>query len=59
VDVRRLRLCVSVITGFLCGGMAGASAFRWLGYRALFIPSGLTAVTAVAYGIYRLRRRSA
>lgn len=58
VDLRRLRLCVLVITGFFCGGIAGTSAFRWLAYKALFIPSGLTAITAIAYGIYRLRRRA-
>jgi len=57
VDVRRLRLCFLVISGFLCGGVAGAVAFNRLGYSALFLPGGLTAVTAVAYGLYRLRKR--
>lgn len=52
VDLRRLRLCFLIITGFLCGGIAGAVAFHHLSYSALFLPAALTAITAVAYGIY-------
>jgi len=57
VDTRRLRLCFLVISGFLCGGIAGAMAFRHLSYSALFIPGGLTAGAALAYGLYKLRQR--
>ncbi len=57
VDLQRLRLCFLVISGFLCGGIAGAVAFHRLTYAALFIPAALTALTAVAYGIYHLRNR--
>jgi uncharacterized membrane protein YoaK (UPF0700 family) len=57
VDVRRLRLCFLIISGFLCGGIAGAWAFHHLGYSALFIPGGLTAATSLAYGLYRIRYR--
>jgi len=57
VDLRRLRLCFLVISGFLCGGIAGAVAFRHLSYSALFIPASLTASAAVAYGAYLLRSR--
>jgi uncharacterized membrane protein YoaK (UPF0700 family) len=59
VDMRRLRLCFLIISGFLCGGIAGAIAFRHLGYSALFIPSGLTAGTSLAYGLNRLHGRRA
>ena len=55
VDSRRLRLCFLIISAFLCGGIAGAVAFRSLGYSALFIPSGLIAFTALAYGTYQIR----
>jgi uncharacterized membrane protein YoaK (UPF0700 family) len=58
VDNRRLRLCFLVITGFLCGGGVGADAFHHLGYAALFIPSALTASTALLYGLYLLRRHA-
>lgn len=58
VDGRRLRLCVLIISGFLCGGIAGALAFRGLGYAALYIPSGLTAATALVYGFYSIRHRT-
>ncbi len=55
VDSRRLRLCFLIISGFLFGGIAGAVAFRSLGYSTLYIPSGLIAFTALTYMIYRLR----
>ena len=57
VDMRRLRLCFLIITGFLCGGIGGAAAFYHLRYSALFIPATLTAITSFAYGIYHLRNR--
>jgi len=57
VDARRLRLCISVISGFLCGGIAGALAFERWTYATLFIPSALTAATAIVYGLYSLRHR--
>ena len=57
VDMRRLRLCFLIITGFLCGGIAGAVAFHRLIYSALFIPAALTAISSLAYGIYHLRNR--
>jgi uncharacterized membrane protein YoaK (UPF0700 family) len=54
IDSKRLRLCFIIISGFLCGGIAGGIAFQHLGYAALFIPCGLTAITAFAYEIYRI-----
>ncbi len=56
VDSRRLRLCFLVITGFLCGGIAGAVAFRQLHNAALFIPAALTAITAFTYRATLLRK---
>ncbi|MEI6862712.1 MAG: YoaK family protein [Verrucomicrobiota bacterium] len=55
VDVRRLRLCLLIISGFLCGGIAGAVTFHRLGYPALFIPGGLVAAAALAYGLRPVR----
>ena len=57
VDHRRLRMCFLIISAFLCGGIGGTFAFRHLGYSALIIPGSLTALTAFAYGLYRLYRR--
>lgn len=56
VDLRRLQLCFLIISAFLCGGIVGAIAFHLLGYGALFIPGGLTAFTALAYGLYEIRK---
>ena len=57
VDGRRLRLCCLIISGFLCGGFAGAITFRHFGYATLLFPSGLTAVTSLAYGLYSIGNR--
>jgi uncharacterized membrane protein YoaK (UPF0700 family) len=57
VDGRRLRLCVTIISAFFCGGVAGAAGFRKLGYATLYLPAGLMAATGMAYAVYRLRRQ--
>jgi hypothetical protein len=57
VDTRRLRLCVLIITGFLGGGIVGAWAFWRFSYSALFIPSGLAALTSLSYGLYSMKKR--
>jgi uncharacterized membrane protein YoaK (UPF0700 family) len=55
VDMRRLSLCATVISGFLCGGLGGTIAFRAFGYAALFIPAALTAAASLGYVLYRMR----
>ena len=57
VDRRRLKLCISVITGFLCGSFAGAIAFDRLGFASLYFPAALTACASIAYAVYRMRLR--
>lgn len=59
VDTPRLRLSITVISGFLCGGIAGAIAFRFLGYFALVVPATLTAAVSLAYAVYYLRKARA
>lgn len=59
VDIRRLRLCGLVISGFAVGGMIGAAVYQRLGYAALFLPSGLTAGAAWAYAMLRILKRHA
>lgn len=56
IDTRRLRLCLLIISGFLVGGTVGALAFHHLSYSALLLPAGLTTATALAYGLYRIRK---
>jgi uncharacterized membrane protein YoaK (UPF0700 family) len=55
VDGRRLRLCAVVISGFLAGGVAGAWGFAAIAYDVLLVPASLTALAAIAYGVFRLR----
>ena len=59
VDTRRLRLCFLVISGFLCGGVAGTFAFQAFAYSALIFPASLTAAAAIFYGVYRIRQSHA
>lgn len=56
VDARRLRLCITIISAFFCGGVVGAFVFRILGYETLFIPAALTGLTSLSYGLYRISR---
>ncbi|HXB58677.1 MAG TPA: YoaK family protein [Candidatus Acidoferrales bacterium] len=57
VDAKRLRMCLLVISGFLCGGIAGTLGFCVIGFFTLFIPAGLTAGAALAYAGWQLRTR--
>lgn len=59
VNPLRLRLCFLIISGFFVGGIAGALAFGWFSYAALFIPASLAAGAALTYGGYSLRHRRA
>ena len=54
VDRQRLKLCGLIISGFLCGGIAGTIAFRAMSYAALLIPAALTAGASLAYWSYKL-----
>lgn len=56
VDMKRLSLCISVISGFLIGGIAGSVAFQRFNYSALLFPASLTAIIAMSYALYQLRR---
>ncbi len=56
IDSRRLKLCAVVISGFFCGGVAGAFLYQAMAYSALYIPSGLTALVSVIYGIFSFKR---
>lgn len=56
VDMRRVWLCFLVISGFLCGGVAGTFAFQSFGYSALIFPASLTAVVSISYGLYQIRK---
>lgn len=55
LDKPRLRLSLTVITGFLCGGVAGARVYRALGYEALLVPAVFSALAALSYAVFRAR----
>lgn len=56
VDTKRVWLSFMVISGFLCGGIAGTLAFNAFGYSALLFPASFTAMVAIAYGFYRIHK---
>jgi uncharacterized membrane protein YoaK (UPF0700 family) len=58
VDERRIKLCLLIIGGFLVGGIAGAAVYRVMGYEALFFPSGVAAIAASVYAVFKWRRRN-
>lgn len=51
MDERRFRLCWIVISGFICGGVMGATTFSFLEYGCLFIPTIITALLAGLYSV--------
>ncbi|MES3040201.1 MAG: YoaK family protein [Pseudomonadota bacterium] len=53
VESRRLILCLTVISAFFCGGLAGALGFRQLGYDTLLIPALLTGLMGMSYFLLR------
>ncbi len=53
LPMRRLTLSGLIISGFLGGGVLGATLFRTIGYHALLIPAALTGATGVAHVAYR------
>lgn len=53
VDRHRLRLCLTVISGFLCGGAVAALAFHRWSTNALWIPAGITAIAAAGFLLRR------
>ena len=54
---RRLILSITVITGFLAGGIAGASAFAAVLYRALYIPASVAFGVSASYAVYKVVSR--
>ena len=57
VEWLRLRLCLLIISGFICGGIAGAASWPLLGYATLYFPCALTGLTALLYGIMTVHKR--
>ena len=55
---RRLILSVTVITGFLAGGIVGALSFAAVLYRALYLPAGLAFCVATSYAVFKMARRA-
>jgi uncharacterized membrane protein YoaK (UPF0700 family) len=54
-DVRRVRLYVGLVLGFLAGGIVDALLFPVCGEYSLLLPAALTGLTGIAYAVYRHR----
>jgi uncharacterized membrane protein YoaK (UPF0700 family) len=55
VDVVRVRICISTISGFAAGGAISAAMFPRIGLNALYIPAGIALALSVAYHLLRRR----
>jgi uncharacterized membrane protein YoaK (UPF0700 family) len=56
IDAKRMRMCFLIISGFFCGGIAGAIFYRHWGYSSLIIPAGVTVAVSIIYEIYQFRK---
>lgn len=56
LDVRKFKLYITLITGFLLGGIAGALLFNRYHFSAMLVPCLLTALVAVSYWVFLQRR---
>jgi uncharacterized membrane protein YoaK (UPF0700 family) len=52
---RRVLLYLTLITGFITGGLVGAISFTHLTFYAILIPAGLAASMALIYILFRKR----
>lgn len=57
-DTRKARLYLLLIAGFVCGGSAGAVAFRQMQFAALLLPAAGALALAAVYWTYRFRPAS-
>lgn len=54
---RQIRLYLVLITGFICGGIAGAVGYVHYQFSALLLPIAMTALMAICYWLYMLKTR--
>lgn len=57
LDVRKGKLFLLIISGFVAGGAAGALLFAQIQFAALLFPATCTLLLALSYGLYAHRRR--
>jgi len=56
-DKRRVILYLTLITGFVTGGLVGALNFNSFSFLAMLVPAGLAAIMALVYFMLRLAAR--
>lgn len=54
-DKRKAKLFVTILLGFILGGIAGALLFKSLAFMALVVPAIVCILLALVYRIYRKR----
>ena len=57
VDHRRVILHLTLVTGFVTGGILGAAGFHVLGVSTLFIPASIIGLVGIGYSVSRRRAR--
>jgi uncharacterized membrane protein YoaK (UPF0700 family) len=56
VNTRQARLLAIIIGSFVCGGVAGAGAYAWLGSLAMLAPAGVIGAAAITYELFRRKQ---
>ncbi len=54
INMKRIWLCLVVISGFFTGGVAATRLFENLSYGALLVPAAITGCGGLAYTIFRV-----
>ncbi len=57
-ELPRLRLHLTLLTGFIFGGILGTYGFSVWGYDSLFIPAAFTGVSGLTYMIWKHLQRA-
>ncbi len=57
VDVKRVRLYITLVGSFMLGGVLGSLLFDVYSYSTLYIPAVLTGLAAAGYTLYAHTRR--
>ena len=54
IDLKRLKLCLIVISGFLCGGTVGSILFTHLHYETLYVAATIIGLVALSYSALQI-----
>lgn len=51
-DMRKTLLHITLVCGFIAGGVIGTFCFNWIGFRSIIFPAAVTVSLSISYWIY-------